>query len=367
MTCHFLASLLSKMMCNLGGASYEQDGTRKRVTATAPNASGSHAARWRGAGRGGPAPERHAHHGVGVERAVARGWVGRAQEPTARSARRSPGGAAARVDACAQERRAGRGLCHGSVDPAARGRVDQAALCPLVQREPGVAHPRGARLLLPTTFGPSPGAQRVGHPTLEAEALAGSKKNAAKQGRIIVFIDESGLSERPTRVRTWAPRGETPVLQYHFNWHQLSVIAGITFRRFYFRLFPGAIKGPQIIEFLHALGRQIRKPLLVIWDGLPAHRSALVREYLEALKGAIQIEQLPGYAPELNPTEYIWGHLKHHELANRGAGDFADLKTGARNRLRSMQRRPTSLRAFWRKAELPLWICQAFMQVSIVP
>ena len=155
-------------------------------------------------------------------------------------------------------------------------------------------------------------------------------------------------------MRTWAPRGQTPVLQYHFNWHQLSVIAGITFRRFYFRLFPGAIKGPQIIEFLHALGRQIRKPLLVIWDGLPAHRSALVREYLEALKGAIQIEQLPAYAPELNPTEYIWGHLKHHELANRCAGDFADLKTGARNRLRSMQRRPSLIRAFWHQAELPL-------------
>ena len=189
---------------------------------------------------------------------------------------------------------------------------------------------------------------------MEANTLAGSKKNAAKQGRIIVFIDESGLSERPTRVRTWAPRGETPVLQYHFNWHQLSVIAGITFRRFYFRLFPGAIKSPQIIEFLNALGRQIRKPLLVIWDGLPAHRSALVREYLEALKGAIQIEQLPAYAPELNPTEYIWGHLKHHELANRCAGDFADLKTGARNRLRSMQRRPTLIRAFWQQAELPL-------------
>jgi transposase len=49
------------------------------------------------------------------------------------------------------------------------------------------------------------------------------KKNAAKQGRLIVFIDESGLSERPTRVRTWAPKGQTPVLQYHFNWHQLSV------------------------------------------------------------------------------------------------------------------------------------------------
>ncbi|MGH8489036.1 MAG: hypothetical protein ACREXS_09280, partial [Gammaproteobacteria bacterium] len=73
---------------------------------------------------------------------------------------------------------------------------------------------------------------------MEEEALARVKKNAAKQGRTIVFVDESGLSERPTRVRTWAPRGQTPVLQYHFNWHQLSVMAGLSFRRFYFRLSP---------------------------------------------------------------------------------------------------------------------------------
>jgi hypothetical protein len=61
-----------------------------------------------------------------------------------------------------------------------------------------------------------------------------------------------------------------------------------------------------------------------------------------------------GLCPELNLTEYIWGHLKHHELANRGAGHFADLKTGARNRLRSMQLLPTLIRAFWHQAELPL-------------
>ncbi|MFZ1099238.1 MAG: IS630 family transposase [Steroidobacteraceae bacterium] len=180
------------------------------------------------------------------------------------------------------------------------------------------------------------------------------KKNARKQGRIIVFIDESGLSERPTQVRGWAPRGETPVLQYHFNWHQLSAMAGITFYRFYFRLFPGAIKGPQVIEFLDALGRQIRRKVLVIWDGLPAHRSRVVRDYIESLKGAIQLEYLPAYAPELNPTEYIWGHLKHHELANFCARTFGELTCRTRNRLRSMQRRQTLISAFWQQAELPL-------------
>src|ERR1017187_1329912 len=354
MLCNLFDAAWSNMIGNVGEAEHEQDRTGSEDVAATATASRAVIAAWSGTGRGGSARGSDAHDGVAVERAATSRWIGWAEESSARSTLGARAGAAARVDAGAEGRSIGRGLSHGSVDAAAGRTAHRAALWARVQREPSVAHPRLARLLLPATLGPSARAQRVGDQALEADTLAGSKKNAAKQGRIIVFIDESGLSERPTRVRTWAPRGQTPVLQYHFNWHQLSVIAGISFRRFYFRLFPGAIKGAQIIEFLNALGRQIRKPLLVIWDGLPAHRSALVREYLDALKGAIQIEQLPAYAPELNPTEYIWGHLKHHELANRCAGDFADLKTGARNRLRSMQRRPTLIRAFWHQAELPL-------------
>lgn len=144
------------------------------------------------------------------------------------------------------------------------------------------------------------------------------------------------------------------MLQYHFNWHQLSVIAAIGFYRFYFRLFPGTIKSEQVIEFLHALGQHIGQPVLIIWDGAPIHRSGIVREYLESLNGAIQIERLPAYAPELNPTEYIWGHLKHHEMANICPKDFGELKTLARRRLCSMQRRPSLVTAFWKQAELPL-------------
>jgi hypothetical protein len=76
---------------------------------------------------------------------------------------------------------------------------------------------------------------------VEAPARAGAKKNAQRRGQTIVFVDESGLSERPHRVRTWAPRGQTPVLRFHFNWKTLSVMAGITWWNFYFKLFPGAI------------------------------------------------------------------------------------------------------------------------------
>ena len=197
-------------------------------------------------------------------------------------------------------------------------------------------------------------ARRTGDTDLEAHAVASTKKNAEKRGQTIVFIDESGLSERPTRVRTWAPRGETPVLQYSFSWHQLSAIAGVTFWQFYFRLFPGSIKGPQIVEFLKALNRQIPGPLLIVWDGLKAHRSKLVRQYVEREDVDIQLAFLPAYAPELNPVEYLWSYLKTHEIANLCTSRLHQVSDFARRRLRSMQRRSTLVSAFWQQAQLAL-------------
>jgi transposase len=183
--------------------------------------------------------------------------------------------------------------------------------------------------------------------------VAPVKKNAAAEGRTIVFVDESGLSERPHRVRTWAPRGQTPVLQLAFNWKRLSVIAGVTVWTFYFRLYPGTIKSPQIVDFLRHLRRQLRRNLLVIWDGLKAHRSRLVHQYVEKSDGNLRLAFLPAYAPELNPAEYVWGYCKQHEMPNFCPDDLAHLGGFARSRLRSMQRRATLANAFWHQAELP--------------
>ena len=66
-------------------------------------------------------------------------------------------------------------------------------------------------------------------------------------------MDESGISERPTRVRTWAPKGQTPIIQFHFNWNHVSVIAGLTRINCLFRLHEGSIKKEEIVEFLKAL------------------------------------------------------------------------------------------------------------------
>lgn len=146
--------------------------------------------------------------------------------------------------------------------------------------------------------------------------MARPKKKALREERIVVFIDESGLSQKPHRVRTWAPKGKTPVLEFDFNWKKLSIIGGITLWNFYFRIYPGSIKGPQVIEFLDHLQRHLSGRLLVIWDGAAIHRSRLVRDYLDGLKGRIYAATLPAYAPELNPAEYVWGYFKQHRLPN---------------------------------------------------
>jgi len=217
---------------------------------------------------------------------------------------------------------------------------------------PGLAHPAAVGMELSASHGPRLGAQRRQDPAVEAEALAGVKKKAKNEGRTIVFIDESGLSERPHRCRTWAPRGQTPVLQYHFNWKTLSAIAGVTWWNFYFRLFPGAIRSPQIIQFLAHLLRHIPGKLLIVWDGLPGHRSRVVWQFVQQQRGRLWLEYLPGYAPELNPVEYLWSHWKQHELPNFCPTTFGQLSNSARQALRRMRRRPTLVCAFWEQAEL---------------
>lgn len=182
--------------------------------------------------------------------------------------------------------------------------------------------------------------------------MASAKKKAGRQGRLIVFVDESGLSTRPTRVRTWAPRGQTPVLFESFNWKSLSIIGGLSLKRFYFQIHKGSIKSEQVVEFLKHLQRHLPRRLLILWDGAPIHRSKLVRQHLASTRGWVQVEPLPPYAPELNPVEYMWAHLKSHEIANLITTQAWELSFEATAALRRMRRRPSIIAACHTQAEL---------------
>ena len=106
------------------------------------------------------------------------------------------------------------------------------------------------------------------------------------------------------------------MLHESFSWDKLSVIAGLTLWNFYFRIHEGSIRGPHAAEFLETLLRHIPGKLLVIWDGAAIHRSQPVKATLAVSQGRLWLERLPAYAPELNPVEYLWAHLKEHQIAN---------------------------------------------------
>jgi transposase len=129
-------------------------------------------------------------------------------------------------------------------------------------------------------------------------------------------------------VRTYAPRGETPLLHAPLTHDHLSVISGLTHAgRLLLQMQERPFRGPDIVRFLQHLLRQVPGQLLVIWDGAPIHRAQPVRDFLtRGATARLHLEQLPGYAPELNPAEGVWHYLKHRELRNVCCDDLAALR-----------------------------------------
>lgn len=192
--------------------------------------------------------------------------------------------------------------------------------------------------------------------------MAEDKKNASRLKAGLVFIDESGFLMAPWVRRTWAPRGQTPLLYQRGRAHQkVSVIAAlcITARRdhlrCYFRLHPGAnIRTPQVVAFLRQLARQLnRERFLVIWDRLQAHRPQTVQTILHT-PPALGSYFLPAYAPELNPVEMLWGYLKTHPLANAPCYTLEDLRKSTHSHGRAIQRQEHLLRSFIEHVPLSL-------------
>jgi hypothetical protein len=96
-----------------------------------------------------------------------------------------------------------------------------------------------------------------------------------------------------TELWTWAPKGKTPTIQFHFNWTHILVIAGLSRTQCMFRLHEGSIRKEQHVQILKALRAHFKQRLLIIWDGLKAHRGGLVRDYLDSTDGDIRMAFLP--------------------------------------------------------------------------
>jgi transposase len=132
----------------------------------------------------------------------------------------------------------------------------------------------------------------------------------------------------PHTVRTWAPRGKTPVLHVPLTRDHLSAISGITLDgRLVMQVREDVYAAAGVVGFLRVLLRKLRGKVLVIWDGSPIHKGQPIKDYLaQGAAKRLHLERLPGSAPDLNPDEGIWNYLKRVELKNCCCADLAELR-----------------------------------------
>jgi transposase len=162
--------------------------------------------------------------------------------------------------------------------------------------------------------------------------VAPDQKGAAAESAWLVFFDESAVSLIPPVRRTWSPRGHTPVLRHRFGWKKASMAAALGYRpdgsaaRLCFQLQQPSYDTDTLIAVLDQLGRFYDgQRVVLIWDGLSAHRSAKMRGFLDSQRDWLTAERLPAYAPELNAVEYLWANLKDLELANLPTTTLAEV------------------------------------------
>lgn len=114
----------------------------------------------------------------------------------------------------------------------------------------------------------------------------------------------------------------------------------------------GTIATEQVLVFVKHLLRHIRGRLILIWDNLSTHKARSVRELVAVHKIRLSMEYLPAYAPELNPDEWVWRHLKHVELANFAPDDLPELKKALRSAVQRVRMRPKLMRSFLKASAL---------------
>jgi transposase len=179
---------------------------------------------------------------------------------------------------------------------------------------------------------------------------------AKRQRRTLVFVDEAGFYLLPSVVRTYAPCARTPVLRAKLTRDHLSVMGGLTpAGRLYTLVRQESFNGLHSVEFLVHLMRVASERLLVIWDGSPIHRRAIVGQFVSRTHGKVRLEALPGYAPDLNPwDEGGWHHLKNVEMRNLICKDLEQLHEEFHLALNRLRHKPWLVHSFFKQAGLIL-------------
>lgn len=196
--------------------------------------------------------------------------------------------------------------------------------------------------------------------------MASGKTVAAERDAWLCFEDEAGQTLRPPKARTWGRRGQTPVIPVSGKGSGRVSVAGLVCvrpgdrsRLIYRVLVHRGRKGERrsfaetdYAALLDAAHQQLGGSITVIWDNLNTHVSAAMRALI-ASRDWLRVIRLPAYAPDLNPVESVWSHLKR-SLGNLAVQGIDDLAAIVKNRLKRIQYRPELTDAFFEQTGLTL-------------
>jgi transposase len=179
------------------------------------------------------------------------------------------------------------------------------------------------------------------------------RAQAREEGAEVYFGDESGVRTDHHSGTTWAPVGQTPVVEVTGERKSVNMISAVSPRgALHFEVFFGSCNGTVFVEFLKKLMHDAPGPVFLVLDNVSFHKSPIVKEYVASLEGRLKLFFLPGYSPELNPDEWVWKNVKHDDIKRRGiqrGSELFGIATRALERLRGL---PETIRGFFRDPAL---------------
>jgi len=183
----------------------------------------------------------------------------------------------------------------------------------------------------------------------QRETYPAIARQARAQGAEVFFWDESGFRADTVHGKTWGVRGQTPVVERPGQRQSISAASAINARGgFWFCLYEGGLNAELFVQLLQQMMYRRKKPVHLVLDGLPAHKTALVKAYVGATQGRLTLHFLPGYAPDLNPDELVWSHVKRTGVARRPLRQGEKLRQRIEEQLTALQQLPHLVRSFFR-------------------
>lgn len=174
-------------------------------------------------------------------------------------------------------------------------------------------------------------------------------KRAKQQHAEIYFWDESGFRADAVQGQTWGMKGQTPIVAMPGQRQSVSAASAVNAKgSFWFATYKGGMSADLFIEMLKALMRHRKRPLFLILDSLPAHKAKVVKNYVASTEGKLELHFLPGYAPELNPDEMVWNHMKRTGTARSPLTQGESLHDRVDVELLQIQQNRALVRSFFR-------------------